>query len=61
MYIYLYLAFLIYHSPSYTVANAFMMLEHIITRYVFEFQYKVDLFLFSSNILSCFMLWLWLF
>lgn len=35
-------SFLIYHSKEYTIANACCMLEHVITRYLFNFGYKVD-------------------
>ena len=37
--------FLIYHSAAYTVANTFAILEHLITRYVFDFNYKHENYL----------------
>lgn len=35
------LAFLIYHSKPYFMVNLFSLTEHLVTRYLFAFRYKV--------------------
>lgn len=42
--IYPIIGFLIYHSKFYFYTNIFLIAEHIITRYVFNFSYKVSIY-----------------
>lgn len=35
-------SFLIYHSREYSIANAVCLLEHSITKHIFNFSYKVN-------------------